>query len=316
MAIVNTAWDHVSGNIFKTWLIMFFFSMFTVAVVYVIARGFGYGEVGGLGIVGFALIMAGIMNFVSYYWSDKIVLGISGAKPIQKKDNPEVYRIVENLCIASGLPLPKVYIIDDTATNAFATGRDPKHAAIAFTKGILQKLNKQELEGVTAHELSHVGNRDTLLMSVVSILVGTIALLADFFLRSMWYGGRDREGRGNQLFVILAIVAAILAPIVATLIQLAVSRRREFLADASGVLLTRYPQGLASALLKISSDREALEVANRGTAHLYIVNPLKGSQAVGWLAGLFNTHPPIQARVKALQEMEGLPAGRQEKFSP
>lgn len=305
MATVNTAWDHVSGNIFKTWLIMFLFSLFTVAVVYIIARGFGYGEVGGLGVVGFALIMAGVMNFVSYFWSDKIVLGVSGAKPIQQKDNPQVYRIVENLCIAAGLPTPKVYIIDDSATNAFATGRDPKHAAIAFTKGILEKLNKQELEGVTAHELSHVGNRDTLVMAVVSVLVGTIALLSDFFMRSMWYGGRDREGRGNQLFVILAIVAAILAPIVATLIQLAVSRRREFLADASGVLLTRYPQGLANALLKISSDREPLEVANRGTAHLYIVNPLKGTDAKQWLAGLFNTHPPIESRIKALHEMEG-----------
>ncbi len=305
MATINTAWDQVGANTFKTWLIMFFFSVFTVAVVYVLARGFGYGEVGGLGIVGFALIMAGVMNFVSYFYSDKIVLGISGAKPIKKEDNPEIYRIVENLCIAGGLPLPKVYIIDDTATNAFATGRDPKHAAIAFTKGILQKLNKQELEGVTAHELSHVGNRDTLVMAVVSILVGTIALLSDFFMRSMWYGSRDREGRGNQLFVILAIVAAILAPLVATLIQLAVSRRRELLADASGVLLTRYPQGLASALQKISSDKEPLEVANRGTAHLYIINPLKGQEAKAWLAGLFNTHPPIEARIKALREMEG-----------
>ncbi len=305
MATVNTAWDHVGSNVFKTWLIMFFFSIFTVIVVYIIARGFGYGEVGGLGIVGFALIMAGIMNFVSYFWSDKIVLSVSGAKPIKKEDNPQVYRIVENLCIASGLPLPKIYIIDDTATNAFATGRNPKHAAIAFTKGILDKLNKQELEGVTAHELSHVGNMDTLVMAIVSVLVGTIALLADFFLRSMWYGGRDREGRGNQIFVILAIVAAILAPIVATLIQLAVSRRREFLADASGVLLTRYPAGLASALQKISADREPLEVANRGTAHLYIVNPLKGQEAKQWLASLFNTHPPIEARIKALREMEG-----------
>lgn len=306
MATINTAWDQVSGNIFKTWIIMFFFSIFTVAVIYVIARGFGYGEVGGLGLTGFALILAGLMNFVSYYWSDKIVLRISGAKPIQKKDNPEVYRLVENLCIAAGLPLPKIYIIDDSATNAFATGRDPKHAAIAFTKGILQKLNKQELEGVAAHELSHVGNRDTLLMSVVSVLVGTIALLSDFFMRSMWYGGRnDRDSRGNTIMLVVAIVAAILAPIVATLIQLAVSRRRELLADASGVLLTRYPEGLASALLKISSDKEPLEVANRGTAHLYIVNPLKGQEAKAWLAGLFNTHPPIDVRVKALREMEG-----------
>lgn len=306
MATIRTAWDHVSGNIFKTWVIMFFFSLLTVAVVYVIASGFGYGEVGALGIVGFALIMAGVMNFISYYWSDKIVLGISGAKPVDEKSNKELYRLVENLCIAAGLPEPKIYVINDSAPNAFATGRDPKHAAIAFTSGILEKLNKQELEGVTAHELSHVGNRDTLLLAVVSVLVGTIALLSDFFMRSMWYGGRDdRDSRGNTLFIVLAIVAAILAPIVATLIQLAVSRRREFLADASGVLLTRYPQGLAQALQKISADKEPLEVANRGTAHLYIVNPLKGQEAKAWLAGLFNTHPPIEARIKALREMEG-----------
>lgn len=307
MATVNTAWDHVSGNIFKTWLIMFLFSLFTVGVIYVIARGFGYGQVGGLGVVGIALIIAGVMNFVSYFWSDKIVLGISGAKPIEQKDNKELYRLVENLGIAGGLPTPKIYVINDSAPNAFATGRDPKHAAIAFTSGILEKLNKQELEGVAAHELSHVGNRDTLLMAVVSVLVGTIALLADFFMRSMWFGGRGRDddSRGNQLFIILAIAAAILAPIVATLIQLAVSRRREFLADASGVLLTRYPEGLENALRKISADKEPLEVANRGTAHLYIVNPFKSKDVAGFMANLFNTHPPIEARIKALQEMEG-----------
>ncbi len=305
MVTVNTAWDHVSGNVFKTWLIMFLFSLFAVAVVYIISLGFGYGEMGGLSIVGIALIMAGVMNFVSYFWSDKIVLGISKAKQIQKKDNPELFRLVENLCIASGLPLPRIYIIEDSATNAFATGRDPKHAAIAFTSGILEKLNKQELEGVTAHELSHVGNRDTLLMAVVSVLVGTIALLADFFMRSLWFGGRDRDSKGNTLMMVIAIAAAILAPIVAMLIQMAVSRRRELLADASGVLLTRYPEGLASALVKISSDKEALEVANRGTAHLYIVNPLKGKDAMGWFTGLFNTHPPLEARIQALQQMEG-----------
>lgn len=289
---------------------MLFFSLFTVGVVYVLARGLGFGDPpsggGGLWIVGMALILAGIMNFVSYFWSDQIVLGISGAKPIKSNDNPQVYRVVENLCIAAGLPTPKIYIINDTAPNAFATGRDPKHAAIAFTSGILQKLNKQELEGVTAHELSHVGNRDTLVMSVVSVLVGTIALLADWFMRSLWFGGHnDRDNRGNTIFLVVAIVAAVLAPIIATLIQLAVSRRRELLADASGVLLTRYPEGLANALLKISKDREPLEVANRGTAHLYIVNPLKGQQAIGWFAGLFNTHPPIEMRIKALREMEG-----------
>lgn len=306
MATVNTAWDYVSSNIFKTWLIMLFFSLFTVGVIYVISQGFGYGQTGGLSLVGLALIFAGIMNFVSYFWSDKIVLTISGAKPISEKDHKELYRTVENLCIAAGLPTPKIYIINDTAPNAFATGRNPQHGAIAFTTGILQKLNKQELEGVTAHELSHIGNRDTLVMTVVSVLVGTIALLSDWFLRSMWYGGRhsdDRDNRSGAILALIAILAAILAPIVATLIQLAVSRRREFLADASGVLLTRYPEGLASALLKISSDKEPLEAANRGTAHLYIVNPLKGKTAIGWLSGLFNTHPPIEERVRILRSM-------------
>ncbi len=307
MATINTAWDQVSSNIFKTWLIMFFFSFFAISIIYIIARGFGYGQTGGLGIVGFALIFTGLMNFASYYWSDKIVLAVSGAKLVSENSNKELYRTVENLCIAAGLPTPKIYTIDDSATNAFATGRDPKHAAICFTTGILDKLNKQELEGVTAHELSHVGNRDTLLMGVVSILVGMIAVLSDWFLRSMFWGGRGRddEGKNNTIFMVLALVSAILAPVVATLIQLAVSRRRELLADASGVLLTRYPGGLISALQKISSDREPLEAANRGTAHLYIVNPFKGNQAGAFLANLFNTHPSIEVRVNALRQMEG-----------
>lgn len=303
MATVHTAWDHVSGNIFKTWLIMFFFSFFAVGVVYIFARGYGFDQIGALGLTGIALILAGIMNFVSYYWSDKMVLAISGAKQIKKEDNRELFLLVENLCIAAGLPMPKIYIINDTAPNAFATGRNPKHAVVAFTKGILQKLNKLELEGVVAHELSHIGNRDTLVMTVVSVLVGTIALLADWFLRAMWFGGHRDRDRGSGIFMILALVAAILAPIIAILIQLAVSRKRELLADASGVILTRYPEGLANALLKISHDKEPLEAANRGTAHLYIVNPFKGKEAGEWLAGLFNTHPPIAERVKLLRSM-------------
>ncbi len=307
MASVNTAWDHVGQNIFKTWLIMFFFTLFTVGIVYVFARAWGFDEIGGLGIVGLSFIVTGVMNFVSYYWSDKIVLGISGAKPITKEQNPQLYRIVENLCIAAGLPLPKIYILEDTAPNAFATGRDPKHAAIAFTTGILDKLDKQELEGVTAHELSHVGNRDTLVMTVVSVLVGTIALLADWFMHSLWFGGHgdSEDSKSGTIFMVIAIVAAILAPIVATLIQLAVSRRREFLADASGSLLTRNPDALAKALAKISGDREPLEAANRGTAHMYIVNPLKGQPAGEWFASLFNTHPPMKDRIRALHEMAG-----------
>lgn len=306
MSKVNTAWDHVSQNIFKTWLIMFFFTIFAVLVVYVLARGLGFGEMGGLGIVGIALIVAGIMNFVSYYFSDSIVLGISGAKPLKEENNKAIYHLVENLCIAAGLPTPKIYVLEDSAPNAFATGRNPEHAALALTSGIIQKLDKTELEGVIAHELSHIGNRDTLVMTVVAVLVGSIALLSDWFLRSMWWGGRSNDrDKSNGIFMVIAIVAAILAPIVAMLIQLALSRRREFLADASGVLITRYPEGLASALLKISSDKEPLEAANRGTAHLYIINPLKGQEAVGMLANLFNTHPSVQARVKALREMEG-----------
>ncbi len=302
-----TAQNQISSNIFKTWLIMFFFSIFVVGVIYIFALGSGYPAPDALGLTGMALIMAGIMNFISYFFSDRMVLAISGAQHVTEKSHKELYRMVENLCIAAGLPVPKIYIIEDSAPNAFATGRDPKHSAVCFTTGILDKLNKAELEGVVAHELSHIRNRDTLLMSVVSILVGFIALLADWFLRMTWYGGHDRDNdnKGHAIFFALALAAAILAPLIATLIQLAVSRRREYLADASGALLTRDPEQLAYALEKISGDREPLEVANRATAHLYITNPLKGSEAVGWFSGLFNTHPPIPDRVKALMAMEG-----------
>ena len=287
-------------------MIMFFFAAFITALAYVFTVALGFEGPSALGFSGMALIVAGIMNFVTYYNSDKLVMAISGAKQIQKKDNPTLFRTVENLCIASGLPMPKIYIIDDTAPNAFATGRDPKHAAIAFTTGILQKLEKLELEGVTAHELSHVGNYDTRLMTIVSILVGTVALLADFFFRITFYSRRDRDRSGGSgLFILIGVVMAILAPIIATLIQLSISRKREFLADASGALLTRHPDGLADALLKISQDKEPLEVANKATAHLYIVNPLKNHKdAIGWFAGLFNTHPPVDQRVKALRSMQ------------
>ncbi len=301
-----TAYTQVSSNQFKTWLIMFLFSFFVVFVVFVFARGFGFVGPSSLSFVGIALIVTGLMNFFSYFYSDKMVMAISGAKQIKKSDNPTLFRTVENLCIAAGLPLPKIYIIDDSAPNAFATGRNPNHSAIAFTTGILEKLNKLELEGVTSHELSHIGNRDTLLMSVVSILVGTVALLADWYLRSLWWGGRnnDKHNHSNAIFMVLALVLAILAPIIGTLIQLAISRKREYLADASGALLTRNPDELADALVKISDDAEQLEVANRATAHLYIVNPFKGKQATAAFTNLFNTHPPIADRVKALRAMQ------------
>lgn len=247
------------------------------------------------------------MSLGSYYYSDKMILSMSNAKQIRKRDNPTLFRIVENLTIGAGIPMPKVYVIEDSAPNAFATGRDPKHAVVCATTGILEKLNKVELEGVIAHELSHIRNYDILLMSIVVLLVGIVTLLADFFMRSLWFGGGRRDDRAERnaqsIFLIVGIILAILSPIIATLMQLAVSRRREFLADASGVLLTRYPEGLASALEKISKDKEPLEVANNATAHLFITNPFKGKNARNWFSGLFNTHPPVEERVKILRAM-------------
>ncbi|KKR55920.1 MAG: Protease HtpX-like protein [Candidatus Curtissbacteria bacterium GW2011_GWA1_40_47] len=304
-----TAYTQISSNRLKTWLIMLIFAFFITFIVFIFTNALGFRGPSALGFSGIALIIAGIMNFFSYYYSDKMIMTISGAKQIPKKDNPTLFRTVENLCIASGLPMPKIYIIDDSAPNAFATGRDPKHAAIAFTTGILDKLSKLELEGVTAHELSHVGNYDTRLMTIVSILVGSVALLTDFFIRITWLGGgrrdRDENSSASGIIMVIALVMAILAPIIATLIQLAISRKREFLADASGALLTRNPDGLADALLKIFKDKEPLEVANKATAHLYIVNPFKNPhKLVGTFANLFNTHPPIEQRVKALRAMQ------------
>ena len=295
-------YSQISSNKLKTWVIISLFIIFITTLTYVYGNASGYG----LSFVGIALIISGLMSFASYYYSDKIILGMSNAKQIKKTDNPEFFRIVENLCIGAGIPMPKIYVIQDSAPNAFATGRDPKHAVVCATTGILQKLNKVELEGVIAHELSHIRNFDIRLMAIVVVLVGLVALLADFFMRSLWYGGRrnSREGNNAQgVFLLIGIVLAILSPIIATLIQLAVSRKREFLADASGVLLTRYPEGLATALEKISKDKEPLEVANNATSHLYITNPFKGKISGSWFAGLFNTHPPIEERIKILRSM-------------
>lgn len=293
-------YSQISSNRWKTWLIVSLFVVFITTLAYV------FGKANGMGFsyAGIALIISGIMSFASYYYSDKMILGMSNAKQIQKKDSPELFRIVENLCIGGGLPMPKVYSIDDSAPNAFATGRDPKHAVVCVTTGILEKLSKSELEGVIAHELSHVKNFDIRLMSIVVILVGVVTLLADFFMRSMWFSGRrDREDRANGIFLLIGIVLALLSPLIATLIQLAISRKREFLADASGALLTRYPEGLASALEKIAKDKEPLEVANNATAHLYIANPFKGKNIQNWFSSLFNTHPPIEERIKILRSM-------------
>jgi heat shock protein HtpX len=294
--------SQISNNKLKSLVIITLFVAFITTAVYIYGKSLGYG----LSYAGIALIISGLMGFLSYYYSDKMILGMSGAKQIKKSDNPLLFRTVENLCIGAGLPMPRIYIIPDTAPNAFATGRDPKHAVVCVTTGILEKLNKAELEGVIAHELSHIKNFDIRVMSIVVILVGLVALLADMFMRSMWFGGgrRNRDsGNAQGIFMIIGIVLAILSPLIATLIQLAVSRKREFLADASGALLTRYPEGLASALLKISKDKEPLEAANNATAHLYIENPFKGKISGSWFANLFNTHPPVEERVKILRSM-------------
>ncbi|MCU0653633.1 MAG: M48 family metallopeptidase [Candidatus Pacebacteria bacterium] len=298
-----TLYTQVSSNVFKTWSLLFFFALFIIGVGWL----FSY-QLGDPSILYIAVAIAVFQSFFSYWFSDKVVLAMAGAKLIEKRDNPELYRIVENLCIASGLPLPKIYIINEAQPNAFATGRDKNHAVVAVTAGLLQRLDKQELEGVIAHELSHIGNRDILLQTVVVISVGIIAILSDFFLRiSFWGGGRrddDRDrGQLGLILGVLAIVAAILAPIAATLIQLAISRKREFLADADAALLTRYPEGLARALQKIASDPNPLRGANDSTAHLYIANPFRGKQAKSWFTGLFSTHPPIEERIKILMEM-------------
>ncbi len=282
---------------------MFLFVVFATTVAFVIGKATGYGPS-----YSFIVFPIAILSSVgSYFYSDKVVLATSGAKQIQKNDSPELFRIVENLALGDGIQMPKVYIIDDASPNAFATGRSPQHASIAVTTGILQKLNKPELEGVIAHELSHVKNFDTRLMAITAVLVGFIALIADIFLRNLFWGGMSRDNdddsRGQIVFLVIGIVLAIIAPIIASLIQLAVSRKREFLADASGALLTRYPEGLASALDKISKDQRPLHTASNATAHLFIVNPFKGRTVTNFLSGLFSTHPPIEERIKILREM-------------
>ena len=251
-----------------------------------------------------AVIFSVFSSFGSYWYSDKIILAMTKAHPIQKEQNPELYRLVENLCITAGLPLPKIYILDEAQPNAFATGRDANHAVVAVTRGLLEKLEKTELEGVIAHELSHIGNKDMLLQTVVVVLAGMIALMAQLFFRMSRFGLRGgRRGKSNMIILAILIIAAILAPLAATLIKLAISRKREFLADASGALLTRYPEGLARALEKISADSSPLRVANSSTAHLFISAPFRGEEKQSWFSNLLRTHPLTTERVKALRDL-------------
>ncbi|OGX07149.1 MAG: zinc metalloprotease HtpX [Omnitrophica WOR_2 bacterium GWA2_47_8] len=296
-----TLYTHQSENITKTWALL------TGFFVFVIGLGLLFSQVYGNSMILYiAVVISLLMNIGSYWYSDKLVLSMVHAKPVTRDEYVDLWNIVENLAITAGLPMPALYIVEDPSPNAFATGRNKEHAAIAVHTGLLKILNKTELEGVLAHELSHVGNRDTLVSTVVVVLAGMIALMADMFLRISMFGGgrsRDREGGGNMMFVI-AIVAAILAPIAATMIRLAVSRKREFLADASGALLTRYPEGLASALEKISAVGHVTPstTASNAYAHLYISNPFNGTK--GFMTGLFMTHPPAEERIAILRGMD------------
>ena len=299
-----------TANKIKSTIVIVLFAVFAFVVIYVLTQAMGIFmgyEPGGFGYLGLAFIFSGISTFISYYYSDRIVLGISGARPANKLEDKFLQGVVENVCLGAGIDKPAIYVIEDSAPNAFATGRDPKHAVICVTTGILAKLSRTELEGVIAHEISHIKNYDVRLMSLVSVMVGLIALLADWFLRmSFWGRGRDRDKGGIEaVILVLGIVFAILSPIIGQLIQLSISRRREFMADAGSVAITRQPQGLIAALEKISSDHEPLEAANKATAHLYIANPFKDKtkSAVGWFSGLFNTHPPIEERLNQLKKM-------------
>ncbi|MES2225037.1 MAG: M48 family metallopeptidase [Patescibacteria group bacterium] len=295
-----TLYTHRSSNITKTWLL--------VAVFLAVVLGLGYflaAVYQSPGILTIAIVFAVFMNILGYWYSDKITLSMAKAVPADPAAYPVLNNTVENLAITAGLPKPKVYIIPDPAPNAFATGRNAEHASIAVTQGLLDIMTQSELEGVLAHELSHIGNRDILLQSMVAILVGFVSIIANIFSRSLlWGGGRsdDRKGNGGNIWAIVGIVFIILSPIIATLIQLAISRKREYLADASGALLTRYPDGLASALEKIAGYGAPMKSANNATAHMYISNPF-GSKALSGLSQLFMTHPPVEKRIAALRDM-------------
>lgn len=289
-----TLYTHKDSNIRKTWVLISLFLILIIGLGWVFSYQFNSPV-----ILVIAVLFSSITSFISYWYSDKIVLAMSRAKEIKHEENPELYHIVENLCITAGLPLPRIYIIEEMAPNAFATGRDSKHAVVAVTRGLLEKLDRSELEGVLAHELSHIGNRDILLQTMVVVLVGLVVLLSDWFLRWSFFGRRNNDNKGQlgAIMAIAGIVLALLSPLIAMLLQMSISRKREFLADVDGALLTRYPEGLARALEKISQDSTKLKVANKATAHMYIANPFRGKK----ISKMFMTHPPTEERTKALR---------------
>lgn len=296
-------YEQISSNKRKSFFIILFF------LVLIFALAWLFGQITDLGSYAVipAFIIAFVMTIGSYYASDKIVLAVSRARPVTKEEYPYLYNVVEGLAIAAGLPKPRCYVINDTAPNAFATGRNPEHSVIVVTTGLLEKLNRAELEGVIAHEMSHIKNYDVLVQTLAVVMVGVVVLLSDWILRTFFWGGARRRssekqgGNAGSILIVVALALAVLAPLFAQLLKLAVSRKREYLADASGALLTRYPPGLASALRKLAADKEPLEVANKATAHMYIVNPLKDIK--GQMNVLFSTHPPIEKRIEALEKM-------------
>ncbi|MDA1337797.1 MAG: M48 family metallopeptidase [bacterium] len=302
MAEIVNFYESSQKNVEKTILLIIGFIVFMIFFAYVIGGLIGDST----SLVFFAFIFSLGSSFVSYYYSDKIVLSLSKAKPATKEEHFDFYTVVENISIGTGIPMPKLYVIDDSAMNAFATGRDKNHSAVVATTGLLSRLDRSEIEGVMAHELSHIGNKDILLMSVVAVLVGTIVLVVDWVWRIRFFGGGDDNNKNsNGIFLIVAVVSAIVAPIIAQVIKLAISRQREYLADATAVKFTRNPNGLISALSKLNQDSEKLEVANRATAHLYITNPFKVNSA-GFgksINLLFSTHPPIEDRITRLSNM-------------
>jgi heat shock protein HtpX len=302
--------DRIAVNRRNSLFLIAGFLAFVAVFGYVIGYAWIGDPVSALFGLGLAFVVGTISGIATYYGGARMVLAASRAKEITHEDAPVLFNVVEEMAIAAGLPMPKVYIIEDTAPNAFATGRDPEHASVAVTSGLLKKLDRDELQGVIAHEMSHVGNFDIRYAMLVGVLVGTTVLISDFFLRGLWFGGGARGGgRGGGgggyiqlIMIVVAVLLAILAPLFARLLQLSISRQREYLADATAVQLTRNPKGLADALQKISGDKEVLEAANRATAHLYIVNPVKKFEKRA--KGLFSTHPPIEDRIEILRSME------------
>lgn len=297
-----TVYNQISANKWRTIIIFLIFIVISVGFFYLIGNFFGNGQ--NYFVLG--IIFSLVSTWGSYFYSDKLVLFSVGAKPATKEEYFDFYTVTENIAISAGLPMPKLYVIEDRSLNAFATGRDPKHAVVCATAGLLEKMDRTELEGVIAHELSHIKNYDILLSSVVAVLVGMIALVSDWIMRNLWWSSLrrdDDQDNRNPLLAIFIVVVLILTPIIATLIQLAISRQREYLADANGVLLTRYPQGLIRALKKIEESTLPLRTANSATAHLFIANPFKKVKKLSWFVSLFNTHPPIEERIRILENL-------------